>query len=235
MITRDTLIWSGAIGLSLTLHMLLFLDSGSRTGDESRRMEKSTRVSFRSVAAPLTAPHDEPQQEPIEKAEPEVIEAPQPPPEPAVKRKTKRAEKVRQPKPPEPQPQPELEPHTEATTEVAQKASTPQQSAAGSIADPGVIEQARHEYLRRLMAHIEAHKHYPRAARRRGIEGAVQVSFTLHAGGAITGLAITEGHNSLRQAVEQAMAAAQPLPPPPPGVALPMSISFSVRFALYNG
>jgi protein TonB len=198
MITRDLLIWGSAVGMSLTLHLLLFIDSGSHAGDESRRMEKSTRVSFRSVAAPLTAPHDEPQQEPIEKAEPEVVEAPQPPPEPAAKRRTKVAEKVRQPKPPEAQSQAELEPPTEATTEVAQKPSAAQQASAGSVADPAVIEQAKHEYLRRLMAHIESHKNYPRVARRRGIEGEVAVSFRLLADGSVSELTIDQGHRVLR-------------------------------------
>lgn len=234
MITRDAMIWGSAVGLSLTLHLLLFLDSGSRAGDESRRMEKSTRVSFRSVAAPLTAPHDEPQPEPVEKAEPEVVEAPEPPPQPVAKKKRKVAEKVRQPKPPEPQPQPELEPTTEATTEVAQKPATAQPSSAGTVADPAVIEQAKHEYLRRLMAHIESHKKYPRTARRRGIEGEVVVGFRLLADGTVSELTIEQGHRVLRTAVIEAIEAAQPLPTPPPELKLPMSISFSVMFALKN-
>jgi protein TonB len=232
MISRDALIWGGAVGLSLTLHLLLFLDSGSRAGDESRRMEKSTRVSFRSVAAPPTAPHDEPQPEPEEKAEPEVVEAPDPPPQPVAMKKRKVAEKVRQEKPPEPQPKPEVKPAPDTTTEVAQKPATPQQANAGSVADPALIEQAKHEYLRRLMAHIESHKKYPRTARRRGIEGEVVVSFRLLAGGTMSELTIEQGHRVLRAAVEEAIAAAQPLPAPPAELKLPMAISFSVMFSL---
>lgn len=235
MISREALIWGGAVGLSLTLHLMLFLDSGSRAGDESRRMEKSTRVSFRSVAAPLTAPHDEPQQEPLKKAEPEVLEAPQPPPEPAARRKIKRAEKVRQKKPPEVQPQPEVAPTSQATTEVAQKQSTLPPTAAGTVSDPAVIERARHEYLRRLMAHIESHKKYPRVARRRGIEGVVVASFDILAGGTVAGVSVEQGHRVLRKAVDEAIAAAQPMPAPPAELPLPLPISFKVQFFLQGG
>ena len=225
---QEWAIWAGAALLSLLIHLVLFVDSGSKAGAEKPSPQQSTRVSFRSVAAPLTAPEDAPQQEETKEAEPEVVEAPAPPPKPKSRKKKKVAEKVRQVEPPKPQPVISPTP----TTEVAEKPSLPAQQASGTVDDPALIEKAKHEYLRRLMAHIESHKHYPRAARRRGIEGDVAVSFSLLQKGEVTDVTIEDGHRVLRKAVEEAIAAAQPMPAPPPSLELPLAISFSVQFSL---
>ncbi len=223
-------IWAGAALLSLLIHLALFVDSGSKAGAEKPSPQQPTRVSFRSVAAPLTAPQDAPQQEESKEPEPEVIEAPAPPPKPKPRKKKKVAEKVRQVAPPKPQPVITPTP----TTEVAEKPSLPSQQASGTIDDPALTEKAKHEYLRRLMAHIESHKHYPRVARRRGIQGGVVVSFSLLEKGNVKDVRIDEGHRVLRKAVEEAIAAAQPMPAPPPSLELPLAISFSVQFSLQN-
>jgi protein TonB len=228
MRVRDSLIWGGAIALSLLIHLMLFVDSGSKAGAEKPSPQHSTRVSFRSVAAPLTAPQEAPQEE-VKKPEEEVVEAPAPPPKPKPKKKKKVAEKVRQVEPPKPAPRPEPVP----TTDVAQKPSLPSQQATGTVDDSALLEKAKHEYLRRLMAHIESHKHYPRVARRRGIEGEVEVSFRLLQGGGVDNV-VVEGHRTLRKAVEDAITAAQPMPNPPAELALPLPISFSVLFSLRN-
>lgn len=228
---RDTLIWGSAVGLSVLLHLILFVDSGSKAGVEQPKATSATRVSFRSVAAPMSPPQDAPQEEP-KKLEEEVVEAPAPPPKPKAKKKQKVAEKVRQPEPPKPQTQPEPTPPPAASTAAAEKQEVAAEASSGSVDDQALLEQAKHEYLRRLMAHIDSHKRYPRAARRRGIEGEVAVSFHLLPGGAVSDVVVGQGHRILRHAVEEAMQAAQPLPPPPEHLELPFTVSFSVVFSL---
>ena len=232
MIKRDGLIWGGAIALSTLLHLLIFVDRGSSAGVEQPKRSATTRVSFRSVAAPMSPPQEAPQPEAMEKPEEEVVEAPAPPPKPKAKKKKKVAEQVRQPEPVKPAPIPEPVTPPAPSTHSAEKPALAAEASSGSVEDPALLEQAKHEYLRRLMAHIEAHKHYPRAARRRGIEGEVEVNFRLLPGGEVADVSVGRGHRILRKAVEQAIAAAQPLPQPPLSLQLPLAVSFSVVFSL---
>lgn len=232
---RDGLVWGGAITLSALLHLLLFVERGSVAGVELPKTTSTTRVSFRSVAAPMSQPQDAPQQEIIEKPEEEVVEAPAPPPKPKSKKKKKVAEQVRQPEPPKPVPAPEPEIPPPASTQSAEKPALQAEASPGSVDDPALLEQAKHEYLRRLMAHIESHKHYPRAARRRGIEGEVAVNFRLLPGGEIEDVKVTKGPRVLRKATAQAIEDARPMPAPPESIPLPMTITFSVQFSLKKG
>ncbi|MEN8169804.1 MAG: TonB family protein [Pseudomonadota bacterium] len=213
---QEWAIWAGAVALSLLIHFAMFVDSGSKAGAEKPSKQQTTRVSFLSVAAPVTPPQ----------------EAPVPPPKPKPKKKKKVKKKVPQVPLQEPVPQPEPLP---PETPVVEKPSLPTQQASGTVEDPALLEQAKNEYMRRLMAHIESKKHYPKVARRRGIEGAVEVSFRLLPSGDISDVKIAQGHRILRKAVEEAMAAARPMPTPPPTLELPMSISFSVKFSLQSG
>jgi protein TonB len=233
MSVNDWFIGCAAFAASLLLHGLLFFNTGSMAGNNERvKPERSvTRVSFRSVAAAQTPP--QPQQVmPEQPPEPEVTEAPEPPPEAEPPRPEKRAERARQPEP-EPKPPREQQPPPQApTTAAAQKAPATAEVVKGTVQDPALVELARQEYLRRLMAHIESHKHYPRAARRRGIQGDVAVAFTLHPGGRVDALKTDGAHRVLRAAAGDAVEAAQPLPKPPESLALPWEVSFTMRFTL---
>jgi protein TonB len=232
MRVKEVLIWGAAIALSLLLHLLLFVDSGSVAGADKPIAPSTTRVSFRSVAAPLTSPQDEPQEEKLTKPEEEVIEAPAPPPKPKPKKEAKRIEKVRQVEPPKPTRQPEPVTPPVPSTEIAQKQAVQTEAAAGSIDDPALRQKAKHEYLRHLMSHIESHKFYPRAARRRGLQAVVRISFELLADGQIKNLRVTEGHKLLRSAAEEAMARALPMPRPPDELETPLAINFSMAYQL---
>ena len=99
-------------------------------------------------------------------------------------------------------------------------------------ADPGMIEQARQSYLAKLLAHIESHKHYPRSARRRGIEGEVEVSFQLQNGGVIDKLQVVGKRRILKKATREAVEAALPMPEPPSELDIPLMINFSMVFSL---
>ena len=230
---NDWAIWSGAIIASLLLHGLLFFNSGSLAGnsEEVKVKRHTTRVSFRSVAAPQTAPQPS-QPMPDKPPEPEVTESAEPPPQPEPSKQEKRTEKARQPQADKkPIPKQDVPPPV-ATSMQAEKSPAAAAVVAGSVEDPAVIEQAKQEYLRRLMAHIESYKHYPRAARRRGIEGEVKVRFTLHAAGKVSSLDVGGEQGVLVVAAREAVEAAEPMPSPPEALPLPWEVSFTMRFTL---
>jgi len=232
MSRNDWAIWSGAIIASLVLHGLLFFNTGSLAGNNEQVKPKrsTTRVSFRAVTAPQAVP--QPQQPMPEKPpEPEVTEAPEPPPEPEPPKPEKQTQKARQPQK-QPQPTKQRETPPTPTTEVAEKKPAAAEAVKGTVMDPAVIEQAKQKYLRRLMAHIEAHKHYPRAARRRGIQGETEVSFTLQQGGRVSGVEVSGSQRVLVSAARNAVEAAAPMPQPPDNLPLPWEVSFTMRFTL---
>ncbi|OGQ88299.1 MAG: hypothetical protein A2512_03060 [Deltaproteobacteria bacterium RIFOXYD12_FULL_56_24] len=93
-------------------------------------------------------------------------------------------------------------------------------------------ESTRKRYLAGLLAHIEAHKFYPLAARRRRLEGTVQVRFTLEAGGMISNLEVSDGEPILEQAALEAVEHAMPLPAPKGAAQTPLPISYRMSFQL---
>jgi protein TonB len=231
---RDARDWGGALAVSLLLHGLLLLNAGARLGAEPREPQPertTTRVSFASAAQaavtppePVVRPPDPP---PVEPPKPPREPPPKPKPKPKPVPKPPARPDPRPPLPPDPQPVP-----PEPVTAAAAAAAPPPPPGAATAVDPGLVEKARHEYLLRLMAHIEAFKHYPRTARRRGIEGAVDVRFTLLAGGAVGEVGSDGGHTLLRDAAEAAVRGAAPMPEPPPAVDTPMEIALKMDFSL---
>ncbi len=172
---------------------------------------------------PVPEPLPEPLPEP-EKAEPESLpQLKKPEPEvvkkrPAKKIKSKR-HKVVQPKavavkkeiidtkPVEPRP-PLHRPI--ALTQVVQAATDTQ-----TMADKERRIKLRQQYLVRIMALVEAHKSYPLSARRRHIEGEIQLSFQVNAEGYVSDIQITGKSSVLRRASMDALQNSLPLPPPP--------------------
>lgn len=230
---RDGLLWAGALALSLLVHGLLFFNTGSLAGNQEQRQHErhATRVSFRSAAAPPTTPQAVPMEVPPEEPEPEVTEAPEPPPEPVSPKPEKRAERAREVEA-QPSPEPAPQPPPTPTSAAADKVPVVTEAVSGTVEDPALIEQAKQEYLRRLMAHIEKYKHYPRAARRRRIEGDVHVSFSLQSGGQAGALSVEGGQEILNIAARRAVEEAMPLPEPPPAIGLPWPVAFTMRFSL---
>jgi protein TonB len=229
---HDRLYWSGAVALSLSLHGMMLFNTGSLAGNQEQPQQKRhvTRVSFRSAASPPTTPQALPQETPKE-LEPEVTEAPEPPPKPTPPKPEKRAERAHEVEPrPSPEPAPQIPPVPTSAT--AEKVPAASEAVSGTVDDEALIEKAKQEYLRRLMAHIEKHKHYPRTARRRHLEGDVRVSFTLQAGGRVVALVVDGGPEVLSSAALQAVEEAVPLPEPPPSLGLPWPVAFTMRFSL---
>ncbi|MFA7382255.1 MAG: TonB family protein [Desulfurivibrionaceae bacterium] len=93
-------------------------------------------------------------------------------------------------------------------------------------------ETTRKRYLAGIMAHIEGYKFYPPAARRRKMEGTVQVRFTLEAGGLISGLQVSESEPILEQAAREAVERSLPLPAPKGAASTPLQISYRMNFQL---
>jgi len=93
-------------------------------------------------------------------------------------------------------------------------------------------ENERKAYLSRLLAHIEAFKFYPSAARRRAIEGKLEVTFLLRDGGDYDQLSINGGKAVLQRAVRQALVDAQPFPEPPTSMQINQRIAFSMNYQL---
>ena len=106
-----------------------------------------------------------------------------------------------------------------------------------TVADKPVPAQVarvnvRESFLARLLAHIDSHKFYPRSARRRGVNGEVQVSFYLLRDGTIRDLQITGSSKVLRQAARQAIHNALSLPHPPEALGLQEPIRFGMIYRL---
>ncbi len=227
----DRVIWAGAVVVSALLHGLLFFNTGSVAGNSKPvKSERTvTRVSFRSVTAPQT-----PQVAAEAAREVEVIEAreqePQPKPKPL--KKAPRAKTLRQPETKPAQPERQEQMPSAVSTVEAENSPAATEVVSGTVEDPALIEKAKQEYLRRLMTHIEACKEYPRAARRRRIEGDVRVSFSLQAEGGVAALQAEGGHRLLAGAARQAVECATPMPPPPENLVLPWQVSFTMRFSL---
>lgn len=230
---REAAIWSGAIVLSLLVHGLLWLKPADMPlGDErvANAERTTTRVTFRAQAAPpdmspAVQPPREPQTKPVVEEMPKPKPLPKPksekPPKPTPK-PTQRAEKQPVAEPVDKQP--------EAHAEVAPQ--TQEQPATGMIAEQALSPAARDAYLQQLLAHIETNKQYPRAARRRHIEGVVMVSFELLADGSYRGLTVSGGHGLLDAAAEDAVKDSVPMPVPPKGMKIPLQVQFEMVFTL---
>lgn len=93
--------------------------------------------------------------------------------------------------------------------------------------------QVKQRYLSNLLIHIEGYKYYPMTARRRGIEGSIEVSFRLLEDGNISHLTAGNGPSILRRAAKSAVDQALPLPVPPPEIKCPLQISYSMQFQLH--
>jgi len=79
-------------------------------------------------------------------------------------------------------------------------------------------EKVLDEYRKKLFATIERNKQYPPVARRRGIQGAVGIGFTIHRDGSADGVSVTKpsGYGMLDEAAVETIHRAGKLPPPPP-------------------
>ncbi|VAX12856.1 hypothetical protein MNBD_GAMMA24-1345 [hydrothermal vent metagenome] len=159
------------------------------------------------------------------------------PVKPVAKKTVKKSRPEPRPDPgSESKPEPELELNSEPRPEsrpVKQTSATAPQLAAqlqrGKGSQPSLLKQ---HYLSALLSHIESFKYYPQSARRRGLNGEVNVSFELLGTGRITDLVISGGPLLLQRASKQAVQQAVPMPTPPAEVPTPMQMSLVMQYQL---
>ena len=209
MLTRDQGINTTAIVVSVSLHLILFVQlTDYAVSSQAQAPNFSTKISLNLM--------------PAQKQPSQLVKADIPPPMPKTKPKPKPVSK--------PQVKPEI------IKEVA--AIIPEQAVASKVDEQiqrGQADDAapiRKHYLNNLLTYIEGHKYYPQSARKRGINGSIDVSFELLNNGEINGLKASGGPMVLRKAAEQAIANALPFPVPPAEVNCPLQVSYAMQFQL---
>jgi protein TonB len=98
----------------------------------------------------------------------------------------------------------------------------------GGALDVGIRER----YLAAVLAHIESHKFYPLPARRRGLQGQVDVRFILDARGTISDLDVTGSNSLFVEAARTAVRSAIPLPAAPSMDGFPLAVRYQMIFKL---
>ena len=221
---RDRICFLLAAGISLGVHATaaVYITWISPVPDGLNKPPTQTvqlSLITQRPATPATLPAPKPE------AAPAPVERKPPPQKPRPRPVPARVQPERTQPTPEPETVASLpqEPVTPARPE-----STEIQQAAASAA----TSSAQESYLARLLAHIDSHKFYPRAARRRGQEGDVHVVFYLLQDGGIRALEVSGASRQLREAAQRAVQTALPMPLPPASVDLHEQVSFSMQFRL---
>jgi len=138
------------------------------------------------IPEPIPRPVVKPVIEQVKVAEP-------PPPKPTPVVKPKPRPKPRKPVVHKPRIKPKPVPVVEIASEpIVQVAKIPVQP----TIDPDLIERTENEYRTKLQAAIEAHKKYPRRARRLRQQGSVLVAFKVQKDGSIKNLEIASPSDS---------------------------------------
>jgi len=92
------------------------------------------------------------------------------------------------------------------------------------------IQEIEDLYIQALLEKIEQNKFYPKKARRRNIQGTVQVEMKLDQSGKIVSLQLSEGHKILRGAAHKAIRQAVPFNAPPASLLTSPSIKFGIHY-----
>jgi protein TonB len=174
-------------------------------------------------------------QKPLPEIIPKVITPPEPVVKKVVKPKPKPKPKIKKKRLSKPKPKPRAKPKPKPLIAETKPAPPPEETQVATQPAPTRIQpkvNLREEYLAKLLAMIEAKKHYPTIARRRNLEGKIEVRFNLSCDGKISKLSITGAHSLLRKAAGNAIDAAQPLPEPPSQVECPMPVHYAMAYSL---
>ena len=218
----DAINWGAAILLSLLVHSMMFVHKGAQMGAESApvlQIPLITRLSFNNpIYGPvLDKPRSIKKKEPV----PELRRVKEIEPKKVLAKPVKKKQIIQRTAP------------VVKNEVVRQLASVPQiQGQQVSHSSEGLLKRERQQYLHKLLSHIESFKFYPRAARKRYIEGEVRISFMLRDDGFYEGLVIDSGQDILVKATRQALESAMPLPVPPPGIDISRQIEFTMAYSL---
>ena len=189
-------------------------------------------VSLISLSNPTPSPKPQPLQPPLsEKTKPLVQEAQKPLPtkqsvakEPTVIPKTSPI--------PSSAPSPETPIRTISTAVPAQPYVAPAPPVVKISPKPD-LTAAKRSFFASLRTTIQNHLRYPSAARRRGMEGEIDVRFTLANDGTINTISIQRGESIFHNAVKTAVASASGIDVPKNLTdSLPMEIELTLEFKL---
>ncbi len=205
-----------AYSISLLLHGMLFVGYGGSVAPSApQQISTVTRMSFLTPSKQDITPVEK-------RAEPEKMEE-------AVKDDTLAKKELPAREESKPKPVKKSVPTPEKATAQASNSTETVQL------NDGVIARETERYLSDVMAHIEQFKWYPKAAKRRGIEGEVAVSFVLMPDGSTKNLTVENGQPVLLTAARKAVEKANPMPKPPASIHCPMPCEFRMRFNLKDG
>lgn len=200
-----------ALGISLTLHLVVaanyYLINRAEKTDHA---QASIEVSLLSPAVPLSKPvKTQATTEPV-KQEPVIHQttdtATQLQPENDVVTTQKVTVKNEKPRDPSPQKTQNI---SEPETEKAEPEEPPSKQ---SLQQDMQLTSNKISYLGKISDHINQFKFFPRSARRKGIEGQVNVSFDLNPDGSISNLQVDGEHSVLVRASQQSIEQALPMP-----------------------
>lgn len=210
-----------ALAVSLAIHAAIAWNMGDLplSGREKTQNHVVTaKVSFQKILPPP----------PKKKCE---VEPPKIKPKPKKKPVKTARKHTPKPKPkPKPEPEPVIEPEP-----VEIKTPEPPPAVAAAQAPPvdrARLKRERDEYLMMALARIEKEKYYPRAARRRGIQAAIKVRFTILKSGDVDNIRVEGSHSILERAAREALVKASPFPCPPESQTGPMNVEYEMEFAL---
>ena len=220
--TLPDLSWrAAAVAASLLIHFYILYEWSERPLIAIKASEQPPNRLFVQLNFPQPKPN---QLMPVAEPPPK---APEKPPEPPPKAKPK-------PKPvakPKPTPKPSLNEPPEPEQVVARP---PESSPRPPPAASRRLSDLRNEYLSKLLAKIEKNKFYPTIARRRNLQGTIQVRFRLGCHGEVEALEIDGKHSLLRKAAGKAIEAAHPLPEIPAEIECPMLVDYAMAYTLDN-
>lgn len=201
--------------LSVLSHAAVMLSWGGRLGVQEAVLENTTASHILNIElvqqSPVKPVEIPPEPEPMPVPEKKVIEE--------IKPVEKPVEQVME------EPQKKEEP-------VVEQVKQPQVQGEQLQFDHQLQIKQKEQYLQALMKHIDAHKFYPAAARRRGVEGEVRVSFELTADKTACNIEADGSVSVLERAAMQAVRDASPFPEPPADVFFSSPIVISMVYAL---
>jgi protein TonB len=210
-----------ALSISILLHIALFME-WSDTMIAKASIEQQEKP---PLLVQLSFQKPPPKTKPVIKQE--LAQQPQKVSKPKPKIKPKKKPKLKKKIKKKPDPKPE--------TAIAKPILIPDTKPVISQPPPAQVQpkvDQREQYLAKLLAMIEENKHYPAIARRRNLEGKIEVKFNLSCDGVVSDLSTIGPHSLLRKAARKAINAAQPLPAPPAHVKCPLPIHYAMAYVL---
>ncbi|MDH5472801.1 MAG: TonB family protein [Gammaproteobacteria bacterium] len=208
--------WKIFLLMSVLAHAAVLVTWGGRLGVQDASLDN---IAVRDVINIQLV-----QQQPVKKPKAEVLPEPAPMPvrEEKIVEQLKAVEKPVEENITEPE---------QTQHEVAQIIE-PQRQGDQIQNDHQLKIKQKEQYIQLIMKHIDAHKFYPSAARRRGIEGEVRVSFCLTTDKIPMNIQANGSISVLERAAMQAVQDASPYPEPPADTFFNSPIVISMVYAL---